>query len=310
LIYDLYDYGRMIADEIRINAYRAALKSCIHQNSVVLDIGTGTGIFSLLAAQFGAKRIYAIEPNNSINLAKSIAKDNGLEKKITFFQKSSLETELPEKVDIIVSDLREVLPICTSNIPLIIKARDKFLKNNGILLPAKDIIYGSLVFDERLYNKIVHPWESQKFNLDMKAARRQAVNNPRSAIILPPQLLATPFQLTTITYKEISSPNINSLLKFKLKKKQKAHGLGLWFETTIYKKIGFSTSPNAPQTIYQQMFFPFPHPIDLLPFDTVTITMSVTYSEERYTWYWHTTLQRNKSKNNPILSFNQSALQS
>ncbi|MBI4588189.1 MAG: hypothetical protein HY725_05080 [Candidatus Rokubacteria bacterium] len=48
-MYSVYDYGRLIADSVRTHAYAQALRRVVKPDSVVLDIGTGTGIFALLA---------------------------------------------------------------------------------------------------------------------------------------------------------------------------------------------------------------------------------------------------------------------
>ena len=46
-MYDIDGYGRMIADKMRTDAYVATLRSVVRPDSVVLDLGTGTGIFAL-----------------------------------------------------------------------------------------------------------------------------------------------------------------------------------------------------------------------------------------------------------------------
>jgi len=60
----------MITDKARMDGFEAALRQAVKPGSVVLDIGTGTGIFSLLACRFGARKVYAIEPDNAIQLAR------------------------------------------------------------------------------------------------------------------------------------------------------------------------------------------------------------------------------------------------
>lgn len=57
MVYNLNDYGRMIADHVRMDAYAQALKAVVTPESVVLDIGAATGIHALLACKFGARRV-------------------------------------------------------------------------------------------------------------------------------------------------------------------------------------------------------------------------------------------------------------
>ena len=90
----------MIADHVRMAAYEQALRRTVRPDSVVVDIGTGTGIFSLLACQFGARKVYAIEPDSAIEVAREIAAANGYQDRITFIQDLSTAVTLPEGADV------------------------------------------------------------------------------------------------------------------------------------------------------------------------------------------------------------------
>src|SRR5215216_64702 len=83
-MYSIFSYGKMIADNGRMSAYVEALRRAVTPHSVVLDIGTGIGIFAILAARFGAKKVYAVDPSEAIELAKKIAATNGLSDRIEF----------------------------------------------------------------------------------------------------------------------------------------------------------------------------------------------------------------------------------
>ena len=72
-MYNLAGYGYMIEDRVRVDAYTQAMRQAIRPGSVVLEIGTGPGIFAVLACKLGAKRVYAIEPDDIIQLAREIA---------------------------------------------------------------------------------------------------------------------------------------------------------------------------------------------------------------------------------------------
>src|SRR5262245_21451987 len=105
-MYSVAMYGRMIRDSARTDAYAEALRRLVKPDSIVLDIGAGTGIFSLLACRFGARRVYAVEPADAIQIAREIAAANGYADRIEFIQKLSTEITLPEQADVIIYDLR------------------------------------------------------------------------------------------------------------------------------------------------------------------------------------------------------------
>ena len=69
IVYSLESYGAMIADRIRLDAYAGALRAAIRPGSVVLEIGTGPGVFSVLACKLGAGRVFALDVNPAIQLA-------------------------------------------------------------------------------------------------------------------------------------------------------------------------------------------------------------------------------------------------
>jgi protein arginine N-methyltransferase 1 len=96
-MYSTRAFGSMIADTVRMRAYTAALRAAVKPGDVVLDIGTGTGIFALLACQYGASKVYAIEPNDNIQVARKLARENGFQDRIEFIQDLSTKVDLPER---------------------------------------------------------------------------------------------------------------------------------------------------------------------------------------------------------------------
>src|SRR5271169_3779806 len=136
--YSLSGYGEMIADRARTGAYFEALRTVIRPGAVVMDIGTGPGIMAVHACQLGAKRVYAIEPGEVIQVAREIAAANHCADKIEFFEDVSTNVTIPVRADVIVSDLRGVLPFYAQHIPSIADARRRFLAPGGKLIGRED----------------------------------------------------------------------------------------------------------------------------------------------------------------------------
>src|SRR6266849_6424007 len=109
-MYSLRDFGAMIADAGRFGAYAKAIAAAVRPGDTVAEIGCGPGVFSLLACRAGALRVFAIESDDSIHSARQLAASNGFTDRIEFFQGDSRKTELPERVNVIVSDIRGALP--------------------------------------------------------------------------------------------------------------------------------------------------------------------------------------------------------
>jgi protein arginine N-methyltransferase 1 len=121
-MYSVSGYGKMIADAPRMDAYVSALRQAVKPGSVVVDLGSGPGLFALLGCQMGARRVYAIEPDSVIEVARQAAIANGYQDRLVCIQDFSTRVTLPEQADVIVSDLRGVLPWFQQHLPSIVEA--------------------------------------------------------------------------------------------------------------------------------------------------------------------------------------------
>ena len=67
----------MLNDKQRNKVYFEALKKGINKNDTVLDIGTGSGILSMIATKFTNKKVYTCENSKVIaDVAKKIISRN------------------------------------------------------------------------------------------------------------------------------------------------------------------------------------------------------------------------------------------
>jgi protein arginine N-methyltransferase 1 len=62
----------------------------------------------------------------------------------------------------------------------------------------------------------------------------------------------------------------------------------LWFNTTLIDGVGFSNAPSQPDTIYGKAFFPLSNPVDLAPWDTITVQLKANLVGDDYIWSWNT----------------------
>src|SRR5437762_1461514 len=135
MVYNVPAYLWMVMDAVRVDAYARALQSVITPESFVIEIGTGIGVFAVMAKRMGARRVVAIEPSDVIAVARMIAKDNG-EPGIEFIQGLSTDCTFSEPADVVVSDLRGVLPLHNGHLQSVIDAREWLLAPGGALIPA------------------------------------------------------------------------------------------------------------------------------------------------------------------------------
>ena len=120
-----------------------------------MDVGCGSGILSLFAAQAGAKKVYACEASEAAELARTLVKHNGFENVITIIQ-AKIEDISPEQIpfnsiDTIVSEPLGTFLLNERMLETYIIARDKFLKPDGRLFPDKADLYVMPFTDETVH---------------------------------------------------------------------------------------------------------------------------------------------------------------
>jgi protein arginine N-methyltransferase 1 len=278
----------MIADRRRMDAYEQALRQVIKPGSVVLDIGTGTGIFALLACKLGAGCVYAVEPSDAIQVAREIVAGNGYADRVRFIQDRSTRVSLAERAHVVVSDLRGVLPFFGHHLTSIADARRRLLAPDGVLIPRCDTLWAAVVEAPELYRPITSHDDGNGHDLDMRAARRFAANTWRKVRVEGEQLLVEPRCWATLDYATLESPDVHAKVTWKAERPGTGHGLCLWFDAIPGDGISFSNAPWAPELIYGQAFFPWSKPVTLDVGDIVSVDLRADLVDEDYVWRWDT----------------------
>jgi len=304
--YTIAGYGEMIMDGPRMDAYFRALQQLVRPGCTVIDIGCGTGIFSLLACQLGAGQVHAIEPGDAIEVARTIAADNGCMDRIAFYHKLSMDVILEKKADVIISDLRGILPLFQFHIPSVIDARKRLLVSDGTMIPRKDMLWAALVEAPDLYKSCREPWLRNNFNLDMHAGRPFVINSFRKANLKPEQVLVQPGCWGTLDYESIEDPNMRGSLSWEVEKTVTAHGFAAWFDTILGDGIGFSNAPGQPELIYGQAFFPWAEPVKLMRGDNVSLHIQADLIGDDYSWKWDTRIVNGQDPQKVRAEFKQS----
>ena len=278
-MYNLAEYGAMIADKGRTAAYARALEQLVKPGSVVLDVGCGPGILSLLACRAGAARVYAVEQADLIDLARELAAANGFADRIHFIQATSTELELPEAVDGIVSDLHGVVPLFRTAIVSILDARDRFLKPGGWMIPARDTLWTAVVTSPQAHQQIVTAWDTE-YGFDLSAAKRRAINLYEGRRIESADLLSAPQCWGTLDYRELGSPSAAGEVSCTVERVATGHGIGVWFDCETAAGIGLSNSPaSGEHHVYSQAFFPWPAATELAAGDTVRVSIRADFRD-------------------------------
>jgi protein arginine N-methyltransferase 1 len=285
--YSLRDYGEMIAGRERFEAYSKAIAGAVRPGDSVLEIGCGPGVFALLACQAGARKVYAIDSEDVVHFACELARVNDLADRMEFFRIDSRKAQLPERVDVIVSDIRGSLPFYGPAIPSIQDARQRFLAPGGRLIPKSDTLYAAVIEASDLYTKLVSPWR-ELIQLDLSPAAALTLNGIYSSHFSVDQLLTKPQNWAVLDYSAGTKVSAAADLDFSIIRTGEAHGLCLWFETELLEGIGYSSGPAPQKTIYGQMFLPWLEPVPVQENHKILVSLQANLVGEEYVWRWDT----------------------
>lgn len=287
-MYSLRAFGEMIGDAGRFDAYAAALARAVRPGDVVLEIGCGPGVFALLACRAGAARVYAIETDDVIHLAEQLASANGLADRIKFIQTDSRRTELPERANVIVSDIRGTLPLFDHAISSMEDARKRFLAPGGVMIPQFDTLKAAIAQADDYYSTLTSPWNLSPQGFDLSSVLSLTLNENHGVRFKPEQLLTEPQSWCVLDYTSGVQRPAAAKLNFRVARSGIAHGVCLWFETRLFEDIGYSSGPDGTSTIYGQAFLPWLQAVDVTAGQEIDLDLHADLVGGDYVWRWNT----------------------
>ncbi|CAL1377274.1 unnamed protein product [Linum trigynum] len=295
-------HREMISDKVRTDSYRQALMKnpSLLTGAVVMDVGCGTGILSLFAAQAGATRVIAVEASEKMAaVATQIAKDNNLlrttvqsdgnNSKSTGVMEvvKSMVEELdksikiePHSLDVLVSEWMGYCLLYESMLGSVLFARDKWLKPGGAILPDTAIMYAagfgrsctSLPFWEDVYGFNMSCVGNE---LVQDAARIPIVDVVQDSDLVTHASVLQKFDLATMSPDdvdftatiELEPKSDNAVANLTESKAALCYGIVVWFDTGFTSRFCkempalLSTSPYTPKTHWCQTLLTLRDPI-------------------------------------------------
>ncbi|MBA0880063.1 hypothetical protein Goshw_023375 [Gossypium schwendimanii] len=292
----------MLQDYVRTGTYYAAVieNRADFTGRVVVDVGAGSGILSLFAAQAGAKHVYAIEASEMAEYArKLIAGNPSLGQRITVIKGKVEEVELPEKADILISEPMGTLLVNERMLESYIIARDRFLVPKGKMFPSVGRIHMAPFSDEYLFVEIANKalfWQQQNYyGVDLTALHGSAFQGYFSQPVVDafdPRLLVSPPMSHVIDFNEAKEEDLYEIdipLKFVASVGTRVHGLACWFDvlfngSTVQRWL--TTAPGAPTTHWYQIRCVLSQPIYVMAGQEITGRLHmVAHNAQSYTIY-------------------------
>ncbi|CAN1324563.1 Probable histone-arginine methyltransferase 1.4 [Linum perenne] len=290
----------MMQDYVRTGTYYAAVMEnrADFFDRVVVDVGAGSGILSLFAAQAGAKHVYAIEASEMADYArKLIAGNPSLGERITVIKGKVEEVELPEKADILISEPMGTLLVNERMLESYVIARDRFLVPNGRMFPAVGRIHMAPFSDEYLFVEVANKalfWQQQNyFGVDLTPLHGSAFQGYFSQPVVDafdPRLLVAPAVFHVLDFTKMKEEDLYETdipLRFISSVGTRVHGLACWFDvlfdgSTVQRWL--TTAPGAPTTHWYQLRCVLAQPLYVMAGQEITGRLRlVAHSAQSYT---------------------------
>uniref|UniRef100_A0A3P9K884 Protein arginine N-methyltransferase 6 n=1 Tax=Oryzias latipes TaxID=8090 RepID=A0A3P9K884_ORYLA len=265
---DVTIHEEMIADHVRTNTYRTAIllnTECI-RGKVVLDVGAGTGVLSIFCAQAGARKVYAVEACSISEQAEKIVRQNNMDDRIEVIRGTVESVELPEKVDVIVSEWMGYALLHESMLNSVLCARDRWLRPGGIILPSRAELYIAPICDPVVEDRL-HFWYTVKeqYGVDMSCmsdfARKCIMNSDITVNTMTVEdVLSHPARFAELDLYSVTAEELRSVKgRFSCGSFGSAavNGFCVYFTVSFPcsdkpQTLVLSTSPFKPETHWKQ----------------------------------------------------------
>jgi type II protein arginine methyltransferase len=169
----------MVNDLPRGQKYFDAMQAKIRPGDIVLEVGTGAGLLSCLAARLGAKHVYTVEQSPVLHqVARNVIEANGLSDKITLIKAHSRNLRemdvIKEPIDVFVTETIGTQGLDEGILPI-------FEDIKPFLAPHAKVIPESVKFKHCLVNmsgireqtEILHP----VLGVDLRALNNEIKSN-------------------------------------------------------------------------------------------------------------------------------------
>lgn len=283
------DFHRlMLRDTVRMDAYKKAIFEVVKPGMSVCEIGVGTGILSQWALEAGARIVYGIEVNKKIlKVAKRNLKVFG--DRFVALEGLSQDVNLPEKVDLLLSELLGNIADNENCVPILADAKKRFLKEDGEMLPIEAISYLVPVYEWEKYLNIgnkeitgVH-WNSTLLKKFRRLTGAEMFNFYFDTILAKDLYLSEPAQLVQIN-NEIFEACYEKELVFQATRTGIFTGFKGFFRAQLSPSVVLDIeSAEIHSVSWKHAFFSILKPIAVSPGETIHLRFSRS-GDNKYSW--------------------------
>ncbi len=268
----------MLHDRRRNDDYEAAIGRAV-KGKRVLEIGTGTGLLSMLAGRAGAESVVTCDAVDVIaDRARDIIAQNGFSDRVTVIAKRSTDLvigkDLPERAQVLITETFSSNLLDEGIIPTIEHAHQHLLAENALVIPAAASAFGFLIGGELLHDML---FVGRIKNLDLSAFNDFAPPNLAVSLeSMPHEVLSDDVELLRFDLKQRRFPLESRNITLSATRAGTCVGIAQWIRIELDRDTAYDNrpSPDAVNAHWSQLVYRFPHPIEVTPGDLVQIVAS------------------------------------
>jgi len=273
-------YETFEGDQSKYDQYTMAISKALEKkgyDSIVAICGAGRGPIVDCAIKAGAINIYVVEKNHAASILLRSRLKNEWTGNIQFFEGDMRTIELPNKIDILVTELlggfgdNELSPEC-------IEGCERFLGPDSLSIPSSYSSYLVPLTSSFLYTMA---YNTNRLNLMSVSSLKGSffMSNPQGCF-------------------EFQHPGTNILyqrktLEFVSELEAEIHGFGGWFDSVLYDGVSLSSNPTEETSHLRSwfpVFFPIVKPIMVKKGQKIVLSFE-RKSSKTHVWYEWAVLQ-------------------
>jgi protein arginine N-methyltransferase 1 len=301
----------LLNDRLRMEAYGTGIAEAVKPGAVVLDLGTGTGILALWALQAGASRVYGLDLSAAI-LKEAMARISaaGFHDRFVPINALSFDVELPEKVDLIISEIMGNIGDNEDFVRILADARQRFLKPGGAMLPYRVETYLVPVEAKKAHEQLqqgVCQGLAPAMTLG-DTLRQRGIHSPfdfyYDTIVPRSGYLATPRLARLFHLDGSDAPVYRFDTTFTVSRDGLFTGFKGYFIASLSPSVALDISGDdipggTASDSWKHCYLPIRQPIELKQSDRVTLSFSRTYPSMKDTpfrqiYEWHGEVRRGR----------------
>jgi protein arginine N-methyltransferase 1 len=273
-----------LSDATRLGLFARALACYVTPQSIVADLGTGTGILAILACRAGAARVYAIEPTGMAEIARAVVAANGLSDRIHVIKADLAEVTLPERADILVGDFVGGFGFDAGILSTYPAAARSLLKPDGAVIPS-EIVMSIFPVESSSTDERVRFWQAPRQGVNVAPVGEWALNTSYRAAFGAAAVLGDAAEVARVPTTVAPEGGLAADVRMTIRRGGVLHGLGGAFAAHLAPGVTMTNAPQSVERIARRnVFFPVRMPAAVTEGDVVHVRTRILPKDPLVSW--------------------------